>query len=91
MSKTLITTEGKPKANMGRLPWMQMLLGVISGQCGSAEGFTAFDCSNRSNIVELYSLLEPDACMASDGNGEIKTAVYGEIIQMKQDRIHTHV
>jgi hypothetical protein len=32
MSKTLVTTKGKPKDNMGRLPWMLMLLGVISGQ-----------------------------------------------------------
>ncbi len=24
--------------------------------------FTAYDCSNRSNVVESYFLLEPDAC-----------------------------
>jgi Tfp pilus assembly protein PilN len=75
MSKTSVTTRGKPKDNMGRLPWMLMLLGVISGQCGSAEGFTAYDCSNRSNIVESNLLLEPDACTVSDGNGEIETVV----------------
>jgi hypothetical protein len=72
---------------MGRMPWMLMLLGVISGQCRSAEGLTAYDCSNRSNIVESYSLLEPDACTMSDRNGEIKTVVYREILQMKQDGI----
>jgi hypothetical protein len=32
-------------------------------------------------------LLEPDACAASDSNGEVETVVYGEIVQMKQDRI----
>jgi hypothetical protein len=40
-----------------------------------------------SNIVESFWLLEPDACAASDKNGEIETAVYGEIVEMKQDRI----
>jgi hypothetical protein len=37
--------------------------------------------------VESYSLLELDACAASDGNGEIETVVYGEIVQIRQDRI----
>jgi hypothetical protein len=39
-------------------------------------------CSNRSNIVDLYSLLEPDACSMSDKTREFETAVYGEIVQM---------
>jgi hypothetical protein len=44
----------------------------------------AYECSNRSNIVKAYSLLEPDVCAASNGNGEMETMVNGEI---KQDRI----
>jgi hypothetical protein len=52
-----------------------------------AEGFTAYDCSNRSNIVEAYSLLEPDACANMGKEGEVETMVYGEIIQIKQDRM----
>jgi hypothetical protein len=67
--RSAVTAERRPKASLGRLPWMLLLLGVICGRCGSTEGFTAYDCSNRSNIVESYSLLEPDACAASDGNG----------------------
>jgi hypothetical protein len=39
----------------GSLLLMLMLL-CISGH--PAVGFTAYDCSNRSNIVEAYSLLE---------------------------------
>jgi hypothetical protein len=31
---------------------------------------------------ENYSLLEPDACLVSDRNGETETTVYGEIVQM---------
>jgi hypothetical protein len=41
------------------------------------EGFTAFDCSNRSNIVKSYSLLEPDACANMGRDGEVETTVYG--------------
>jgi hypothetical protein len=52
-----------------------------------SQAFTAYNCSNRSNIVKLYSLLEPDACAASGGNREMETVVYGEIVQMKQYRI----
>jgi hypothetical protein len=64
---------------------------AASGSCWNrgkpTEAFNAYDCSNRSNLVESYSLLEPEACAASDGNGERETVVYGEIVQMKHDRI----
>jgi hypothetical protein len=63
---------------------MLMLL-CLSGQ--AVEGFTAYDCSNRSNIVESYSLLEPDACANMGKEGEVETTVYGEIVQIKQDRM----
>jgi hypothetical protein len=51
------------------------------------EGFTAYDCSNRSIIVGSYSLLELDVCANMGKEGEVKTTVYGEIIQIKQDRM----
>jgi hypothetical protein len=57
----------------------------ISGQ--AVEGFTAYDCSNRSNIVESYSLLEPDACANMGNKGEVEMTVYREIVQIKQDRM----
>jgi hypothetical protein len=37
-----------------------------------ADAFTAYDCTNRSNIVESYSLLEPDTCAAMNGNRELR-------------------
>ncbi len=40
--------------------------------------FTAYDCSNRSNVVKSYSLLEPDACANMGRDGEVETTVYGE-------------
>jgi hypothetical protein len=67
-------------AGAGWLPLTLMLL-CISGH--PAEGFTAYDCSNRSNIVEAYSLLEPDACANMGKEGEVETTVYGEIVQIK--------
>jgi hypothetical protein len=71
-------------AGAGWLPLTLMLL-CFSGH--PAEGFTAYDCSNQSNIVEAYSLLEPDACANMGKEGEVETKVYGEIVQIKQDRM----
>jgi hypothetical protein len=47
------------RVEKGSLPYAIAVLCFIGGQ---AEAFAAYDCSNRSNIVESYSLLEPDAC-----------------------------
>jgi hypothetical protein len=41
--------------------------------------FTVYDCSNWSNVVELYSLLEPVACANMGRDGEVET--------IKQDRM----
>ncbi len=38
-------------------------------------------------MVESYSLLKPDACANMGRDGEVETTVYGEIIQIKQDRM----
>ncbi len=39
----------------------------------SVNGFTSYDCSNRTNVVEAYSLLEPDACANMGKDGEVET------------------
>jgi hypothetical protein len=69
----------------GWLPLALMLFLCTVGH--SVEGFTAYDCSNRSNIVEAYLLLEPDVCANMGKEGEVETIVHGEIVQIKQDRI----
>jgi hypothetical protein len=61
--------------------WMLTCLMV-----SSVDAFTAYDCSNWSNVVESYSLLEPDACTNMGRDGEVETTVYGVIVQIKQDR-----
>jgi hypothetical protein len=73
------------RAGTGLLPLPLALLMCL--MVSSVEGFTAYDCSNRSNVVEAYSLLEPDACANMGKEGEVETTVYGEIVQIKQDRI----
>jgi hypothetical protein len=73
------------RAGMGWLPLTLVLLLCIAGQ--PSEGFTAYDCSNRSNILEAYSLLELDACTNMGKEGEVETMVFGEIVQIKQDRM----
>jgi hypothetical protein len=50
---------------------------------GQVEAFTVYNCSNRSNIIESYSLLEPDACATWEKAGEGETTMYGEIVQIK--------
>jgi hypothetical protein len=81
-----VRNEIRRRRSMGasRLPLMLMLLCLL-GQ--AVEGFTAYDCSNRSNIVESYSLLEPDACANMGKEGEVETTVYRKIVQIKQDRM----
>jgi hypothetical protein len=73
------------RAGIGWLPLTLVLLLCITGQ--PSEGFTAYDCSNWSNIVEAYSLLEPDTCAKMGKEGEVETTVYGKIVQIKQDRM----
>jgi hypothetical protein len=62
--------------------WMLMCLMV-----SSVDGFTAYDCSNSTNVMESYSLLEPDTCANMGKDGEVETSVYGEVTQVKQDRM----
>jgi hypothetical protein len=75
------------RRGVGLLPMpLALLMCLVVTPVG---GFTAYDCSNRSNVVESYSLLEPDACtnMGRDGKVVGETTVYHEIIQIKQDRM----
>ncbi len=65
--------------------WTLMIIACLAG--GPVSAFTAYDCSDQNNIVESYSLLEPDACANSGKDGEVETTVYGEIVQIKQDRM----
>jgi hypothetical protein len=64
---------------------MLMMLACLTGS--PVDTFIAYDCSNNTNLVESYSLLEPDACANMGKDGEVETSVYGEVAQVKQDRM----
>ncbi len=82
------TLEGRREAaRPGRTGGLPLVLTLICLLGGQASAFTAYDCSNRSNVIESYSLLEPDACTNTGKEGEVETTVYGEIMQIKQDRM----
>jgi hypothetical protein len=65
--------------------WMLTVFACLARS--PAEAFTAYDCTIRSNVVEAYLLPEPDACANMGRDGEVETTVYGEIVQIKQDRM----
>jgi hypothetical protein len=65
--------------------WMLTMLACLMGS--PVDAFIAYDCSNNTNIVESYSLLEPDTCANMGKDGEVETSVYGEVAQVKQDRM----
>jgi hypothetical protein len=71
------------RAGLLQMPLALLMCLMVS----SVDGFTAYDCSNRSNVMEAYSLLEPDAGTNMGKDREVETSVYGEIVQIKQDRM----
>jgi hypothetical protein len=83
--ETNMAIRKRRRAGRSLLPMPLALLMCL--MVGPVEGFTAYDCSNRSNVVESYSLLEPDACANMGRNGEVERTVYGEIVQIKPDRM----
>jgi hypothetical protein len=57
LRETKMEIRKRRRAGTGLLPMPLALLMCL--MVSSVEGFTAYDCSNRSNVVEAYSLLEP--------------------------------
>jgi hypothetical protein len=63
------------------------MIGIVCLFTPTAEAFTACNCNNLNNMVESYWLLDLSAYPGSDGNREMETKVFGEIVQIKLDRI----
>jgi hypothetical protein len=82
-TNAMIRMRRRPGTGLLPMPLALLMCLMVS----SVDGFTAYDCSNRSNVVEAYSLLEPDACANMGKEGEVETTVNGEIVQIKQDRM----
>jgi hypothetical protein len=50
---------------------------LLSGLCvlSPAAGFVAYNSTNASNVVETYSLLEPEECHAVGGEHKVERVV----------------
>jgi hypothetical protein len=74
---------------MSGYPFMKMMMMSVMTCVMIATPVTAFmayDCSNSSNIVEAYSLLEPAPCHASGFEHRFERIKSAEIIQQKKER-----
>ncbi len=63
-----------------------MLTASLAGLAG-VDGFQAYDCSNSSNPVDMYSLLDPEPCPDVAMDHVVERMLHGEIVQMKRERL----
>ncbi len=63
-----------------------MLTASLASLAG-VEGFKAYDCSNSSNPVDMYSLLDPEPCPDVAMDHVVERMLHGEIVQMKRERL----
>ena len=74
-----------------RLSWsfpavLGILLFILGLLTGRSHGFPAYDCHNRSNHVEVFSLLEPASCHAASTDFRVERMLPAEIIQIRKTR-----
>jgi hypothetical protein len=65
---------------------MTMMLVMLAGSPECAA-FRAYDCNNQSSQIEQYSLLDPEPCGNMEKVHAIEGELYGEIIQIKKERL----
>ena len=63
-----------------------ILLFILSLLTGRSHGFPAYNCHNRSNHVEVFSLLEPASCHAASTDLRVERILPAEIIQIRKTR-----
>jgi hypothetical protein len=63
-----------------------MLTASLASLAG-VEGFKPYDCSNSSNPVDMYSLLDPEPCPDVAMDHVVERMLHGEIVQMKRERL----
>ena len=61
-----------------------MTLVMLAGMPG-CTAFRAYDCNNQSSQIEQYSLLDP--CGNMEKVHAIERELYGEIVQIKKERL----
>ncbi|OBQ32264.1 MAG: hypothetical protein AN484_28110, partial [Aphanizomenon flos-aquae WA102] len=78
--------HGGGKGRFSLTPWI-MAATMLSVMSGPAEAFTAYDCTNGSNTVVSYSLLDPAPCESGSKNADFERTVHGELVQQRKDRV----
>jgi hypothetical protein len=66
-----------------------IMLAMVMSLClvAPAAAFLAYDCSNDTNVVEAYNLLEPAPCHVSGTDHRYERVVQAEIVQQKRERM----
>jgi hypothetical protein len=59
--------------------WMLTMLTCLMGS--PVDTFIAYDCTNNTNVVESYSLLEPDTCANMRKDGEVETTCTARLLR----------
>jgi hypothetical protein len=73
-----VTEVRKKRASLPKMAAALLVLSLASNMGKPMKAFTTYDCSNRNNIVESYSLLEPVG-METDGNREMRLFYTGRL------------
>jgi hypothetical protein len=70
------------------LMWVMltMMLFMLAG-LPECTAFRAYECNNQSSQIEQYSLLDPEPCGNMEKVHTIKREPYGEIVQIKKERL----
>jgi hypothetical protein len=63
-----------------------MLTALLASLAG-VEGFQAYDCSNSSNPVDMYTLVDPEPCPDVAMDHVVERMLHQEIVQMKRERL----
>jgi hypothetical protein len=65
---------------------MTMMLLMLAG-LPECVAFRAYDCNSQSSQIEQYSLLDPEPCGNMEKVHAIERELYGEIVQIKKERL----
>jgi hypothetical protein len=65
---------------------MAMMLVMLAGM-PECTAFRAYDCNNQNAQIKQYSLLDPESCGNMDKVHSIERELYGEIVQIKKERL----
>jgi hypothetical protein len=85
---TPATVRKRPGGQLGGSMWamVTMMLLMLAGLPGCVA-FRAFDCNSQSSQIEQYSQLDPEPCGNMEKVHAIERELYGEIVQIKKERL----